>query len=93
MSMGHFWELWSPTVRADFSKNMPAGEVEKSKRAFVSALRSVGDAEFARATLLQGGDASRGSSTEFARATLLQRGDASRGSWTEFARATLLQRL
>ena len=46
----------------------------------------------ARATLLQRGDASRGSSTGSARATLLQRGDASRGSSTESARATLLQR-
>ena len=42
--MSHFWELWSQTVRADFSKNMLAGEVEKSKRAFVSALRCVGEA-------------------------------------------------
>ena len=42
--------------------------------------------------LVQGGDASRESSTESTRATLLQGGDASRGSSTEFARATLLQR-
>ena len=48
--------------------------------------------ESARATLLQRGDASRGSSTESARATLLQRGDALRGSSTESTRATLLQR-
>ena len=48
--------------------------------------------EPARATLLQRGDASRGSSTESARATLLQSGDASRASSTESARATLLQR-
>ena len=37
----------------------------------------------ARATLLQRGDASRGSSTESARATLLQRGDASTESAAE----------
>ena len=48
--------------------------------------------ESARATLLQRGDASRGSSTESARATELQRDDASRGSSTESARATLLKR-
>ena len=48
--------------------------------------------ESARATLLQRGDASRGSSTESARATLLQRVGASRGSSTESATATLLQR-
>ena len=43
--------------------------------------------ESARATLLQRGGASRGSSTESARATLLQRGGASRGSSTEPAKA------
>ena len=51
----------------------------------------------ARATLLQRGDASRGSSTESATATwpkkcgaiLLQRDDASRGSETKSARARL----
>ena len=37
--------------------------------------------ESARATLLQRGYASRGSSTESVRATFLQRGDASRGSF------------
>ena len=45
--------------------------------------------ESARATLVQRGDASRGSSTESARATLLQRGDASRGSSTEPAKGDL----
>ena len=48
--------------------------------------------ESARATLLQRGDASRGSSTESARATLLKRDDASRGSSTESARAIWLKR-
>ena len=36
--------MMSPIVCADFQKNMPAGPVEISKRAFVSELRSVGEA-------------------------------------------------
>ena len=39
-----FGELLSSIVRAEFSKNMPQGQVEKSKRAFVSELRSVAEA-------------------------------------------------
>ena len=43
MSMGHFWSM-SPCRLRRILKNMPSSEVLKSKRAFVSVLRSVGEA-------------------------------------------------
>ena len=74
MSMGLFGELLSSSVRADFSKNMPQGQVEKSKRAFASALR-LKKRERARTKRLQTDDSVKG--------TLLHRADVSRGSSTE----------
>ena len=84
--------LFSSIVRAEFSKNMPQGQVEKSTQAFVSALRlKVLASERARTKRLQTDDSAKGillHRADVSRGSSTERGDASTASSTEPARAT-----